>query len=444
MHNEIGIQPDRQTFPVYEFEGDLFKRQSLQGYLFNKIVTEQTKGDLLSLAKIKLNDFARRRIEQEVEVIIGELKQELMTEDEFMLECESIRKRVQSEQESESAIDIDLDEFFAELEAETNNAEIASTQSAKKTNKSNKSKTTFIHPDENEARDWLEDDEDPTHLYGKLGISDEDNPGISLATYFKPVSPASDAISEKIISLMETDTSQLQDMLAQIDPLTYDSNKRDELYMVSLVLSYRGVAPRWREYKRVFVEGFENEDLPQLVYSRDIQLFDLEWLRRTYPSHKPSKQMNGLYLALTDSEEFDFRHAFLIASSKFTAAEKSKRLRLSEAMQMDNFVIRSGAVDRRVKSLEKALDDVYADLLQASHKNRRRGIKLERVIPDRLNVWLSAELTYGNSVSVMAEQYQKITGKKISPSSFRKRLKATNKALLEVGSRQFIKELASL
>lgn len=297
-------------------------------------------------------------------------------------------------------------------------------------------KKIFELPTAEKRDEELPLEKDPNVLYGRVHSGDDKNPGIKLIAYLDaPASILNPRIRSTIEKYLNKSPAELMDILADISPLTYNKEERLHFYICNILLSKMGVAPRWRSMQRT-ASNYGEEWIDEVTnFNRDVQVFDLEWIRRQYPEHKVRSNFEGLFKHVMKSPVFDFSHAYCVASSTLTAQKKSLYLNLTDDMQTETVVIKMKNIKRRLSRLDNNLLDVRNDLIRAARKNRHRGKKLIDVIDDRLSIWLSAIVTEGISPTAMAETYMKMTGNKIDAARYMKRLLSTNDALREVASK---------
>jgi len=210
-------------------------------------------------------------------------------------------------------------------------------------------------------------------------------------------------------------------------------------YLINMRLSELGIAPYWRGMTspRAYPKGADWLEADAL-YARDLQVFDMEWRHRHYPSQRVSSGYSGMYSKLMKGEFFDYEHAHIVAAAKFGAEQKAKSLMLTDDMQAEMMVLKSKKIAGQMRKLEGTIEKVETDLNMAASRNRSRGKKLRAVIPIWLKIWKSAAMTPKASLTVMVEQYKKVTGIVINRTTFNSKLKSINKALAEVGSKHVL------
>ena len=228
-------------------------------------------------------------------------------------------------------------------------------------------------------------------------------------------------------------SKRLRSLLSGIDP---GNSPRKLFYLANMRLSELGIAPRWRNMSRVRARPARATWTDSEVqYMRDMQVFDLEWLYRTYPKHRVSTFYEHSLQKLMKQDAFDYGLAHMVSAAEITAAKKAAALKLTPDMQAEMSVLRAKAVERNHQALLKKVNEVEQDLYTAANRNRSRGQKLINAIPDRLKLWQAAMMTIGSSESLMLENYTKLTGDSINRSTFRSRFKSMNAALIEVNSK---------
>lgn len=288
--------------------------------------------------------------------------------------------------------------------------------------------------------DLDEDEEESNELYyNKVHEGEDNNPGIKLSKYLEDLTRVRNPESRKKLERRLNLTSEeLMEELNSISPNTYDEVSRVNFYICNILLSMRDIAPRRRNMRPTASMSGEGWDEAVTNFNRDVQIFDLEWIRRKYPDHRATRRFDNLFLHVMKSKEFDYSHAFRVASSNLTAEKKAQFMALTFEMQLETVVIKTKNVKKRLKRMEQQIDNVRLDLINAASRNPCRGKKLINYLDERLDIWRSAYLTPGRSPSAMAEIYGLLTGTKITASNFMKKLKSTNEALTEVDSKFII------
>ncbi|MDO8826804.1 hypothetical protein [Methylophaga sp.] len=298
----------------------------------------------------------------------------------------------------------------------------------------------FVMPPEHLRNEMLDEEKDSRVLYGKIPEGEDSNPGIKLSKYLDDLTLVEASVTKAtLVKYSDMGTIELMEKINSVSPLTYNKRNRLEFYICNILLSKRGIAPRWRKMQPTgpMIDSDWLESITN--FNRDVQVFDFEWIRRKYPEHKTTTRFNKLFRHVMKSQEFDYSHAYRVAASSITAEKKAKYMGVTYEMELETVVIKSKAVKSKLLTKERHVDEVRTDLLNAARKNPHRGGKLLAVIEQRLELWLSAVITETNSASTMAATYKAMTGKNITVSNYMKRLKATNAALNEVGSKFVLK-----
>lgn len=288
--------------------------------------------------------------------------------------------------------------------------------------------------------DLDEDEEESNELYyNKVHEGEENNPGIKLSKYLEDLTRVRNPESRKKLERRLNMTSEeLMEELNSISPSTYDEVSRVNFYICNILLSMRDIAPRRRNMRPTASMSGEGWDEAVTNFNRDVQIFDLEWIRRKYPDHRATRRFDNLFLHVMKSKEFDYSHAFRVASSNLTAEKKAQFMALTFEMQIETVVIKTKNVKKQLTRMEQQIDSVRLDLINAASRNPSRGDKLIKWLEVRLNIWRSAYLTPGKSPKAMTEIYSLLTGTKITSGNFMKKLKSTNEALTEVDSKYII------
>ena len=135
-----------------------------------------------------------------------------------------------------------------------------------------------------------------------------------------------------------------------------------------------------------------------------------------------------------NGESFDYSLAQVIATADIKIHNKIRYLKLNEDIQSELVMLRSRSIDADMRKLERNAEQVEMDLQHAANRNRNRGEKLRKVIPDWVMLWKSTRVVESSSISLMHENYQKLSGKKISRRTYTDKLKRLDRALREVDS----------
>ncbi|MBN46713.1 MULTISPECIES: hypothetical protein [unclassified Methylophaga] len=298
----------------------------------------------------------------------------------------------------------------------------------------------FFMPEISIDLDEDEDREESKELYyNKVHEGQDNNPGIKLSKYLKDLTQVKNSESRKNLERrFNMTSSELMEELNSISPRSYDEVNRLNFYICNILLSMRDIAPRRRNMRPTASISIDGWDETVTNFNRDVQIFDLEWIRRKYPDHRATRRFDNLFLHVMKSKEFDYSHAFRVASSNLTAEKKAQFMALTFEMQIETVVIKTKNVKKMLSRIEQKIDGVRLDLIDAATQNPHRGAKLISNLEDRLNIWRSAYLTLSRSPTAMADIYKLLSGEKITPSNFMKKLKSTNEALAEVDSKFLI------
>ena len=343
---------------------------------------------------------------------------------------------MESSIEKAARVHAEITEFEAERMKESRKAH----QERRKLGLPNPDDLFSVPPERIEVSGDDEDYEnDLNAFYGKVRLVEKDNPGIKLSKYLEDLTMVKNPSSrEKLENYSSMSTTELLGKLNSISPHSYTNPDRIEFYICNILLSMRGVAPRWRKmHPPAAIDGVLWKD-EATKFNRDVQIFDLEWIRRKYPKHRPSSRFENLFLHVMKSQEFDYSHASRVASAIFTAEKKASFMSMTFDMQLETVVIKSKGMKNKLVTKLRHMEEVRLDLINAANKNRNRGSKLIKYLDDRLDVWLSAALSESRSPSAMVDVYKMMTGKTITTHSYMKKLKSNNEALTEVGSKFLI------
>lgn len=275
-------------------------------------------------------------------------------------------------------------------------------------------------------------------LYGKFDPIHLDDFGDRLVKRIESGAILSSYRTHKYYTKIQScSEQQLKTLLGRFPPSFNKriSSHRFVFYCINLRLSELGIAPRWRGMTRPTLKNNTDWTEGELRYMRDMQVFDMEWIHRYYPKHNATRSYKGIIKKFMKQKPFNYADACMMAASNFKASSKAKLFRLTKDMQAEMNVFRDKSIDKKHRTLIRALDEVETDLVLAANRNRRRGSKLLSAIAEKSNLWLSVMMTECNSETVMIENYAKLTGVTLNRSTFRSKLKSLNSALKEVGSR---------
>jgi len=280
---------------------------------------------------------------------------------------------------------------------------------------------------------WDYDDADLVYedLYGNVDFTLKETIGDEIAGH------------EKLKQKMDNWTvSQFKQRLQLIHPKLYSDKHRILFFLLQQRLSEKGVAPYWRGMVRTrgtHKKGSKPLSEMEQRYANDCQMVDMEWGHRQYRGHRVNGRWMQLYKGITTGDSFNYQQSNIIACSKFTKAEKIKNMRLNDVMQSELFMLTTDSVRKKQVTIEKQLEEVENDLIQAAHANPRRGQKLLDNIESRLIIWQCIKLSKSNSPSLRCALYKKITGEPMTLSTFNGKMKSLNAALIEIGSQHAFK-----
>lgn len=266
---------------------------------------------------------------------------------------------------------------------------------------------------------------DQPKYYGRIDLSLTDDIGEQLKT------PGALLLREQLKNLS---IDELLLALSELTPDEYADNRRLEFMATNLELTARGVSPAWRNLHKVNYRSGTTLDGAPERYARDSQIIDLEWVYTKHHGHPMNHgAWGGTAANIFDAGDFDFARANIIASAQITSEKKAEMwLMLAESMQTELHIIKSRRIKERfTRVVMNESQEVRFCMLSAADRNRRRGSKLKRQIPEWVKLWVSAALGDGTVASIK-DIYQTMTGKAMHRSTLRNKLNTIYAALESV------------
>ncbi len=210
------------------------------------------------------------------------------------------------------------------------------------------------------------------------------------------------------------------------------------IFTINEKLTTFGLAPAWRG---LITEITKDEEVDQLDYQvmYDLRIIDLQWLHaQRNEGFSSSQPISDHYRELMNKEVFDYELAHKLATLHTDRLKSIDELGICEDVQRDLVVYKSLEIEQEQKTIIEQRIDVEKDILKAANRNPRMGKKLLDVMQDRLNQWMSTQVTKSKSKKVMYETYKKITGSNISASSYNSKLQSLKNALKWANSKFMI------
>lgn len=208
-------------------------------------------------------------------------------------------------------------------------------------------------------------------------------------------------------------------------------------HLVSEKYTALGVAPAWRGYP--LPEITDSKVIGQIdsTVQSDLRIIDLQWLHANSKGDESLWQdsNNDDYRELMEKEVFDYVLAHKLAIAITDRDESISELGLCEDMQRDLVAYKTLEIEREQKKIISQRPEVEKDLRIAADIYPRMGKKLLAVMPDRLDQWVSTQVTQSKSKTVWYETYKKITGSSITASSYNAKLQSLKNALRHAHSK---------
>ncbi|MEC9411354.1 MAG: hypothetical protein VX829_01605 [Pseudomonadota bacterium] len=194
-----------------------------------------------------------------------------------------------------------------------------------------------------------------------------------------------------------------------------------------------GIAPAWRNNVTIQADNIQSRLLDPL----DLRVIDLEWLHSKRINEQYSLDTSPIYLELFNKDKFDFDLAYKLVKQETDTNTGLVALNLNEEIQKELISYKLPRLSEEFRRVVMLRSEVEKDLKLAASRNPRMGKKLLDVIPDRLDQWMSTQISRSDSKTVMYETYKKITGSSITASSYKAKLQALKNALRRANS-QFV------
>jgi hypothetical protein len=197
----------------------------------------------------------------------------------------------------------------------------------------------------------------------------------------------------------------------------FAKGSRLSAFLISEELTKRGIPPCFRH----------NNLAPDRAHSVnenfDLLTYDVRWIAHKYPEHASVLRgvravgiFSGLAVHSTVSHLYHLGNspAWLIV----------KKIKMSPAMQVESYWLRSAPMMRKVKGIIKRRDKVFSALAQRRASIMKTGIDNEmanRILVRRVRLWVCAEMAEW-SPSRTADLYERMTGDPIKRNVAAKQL----------------------
>jgi len=232
-----------------------------------------------------------------------------------------------------------------------------------------------------------------------------------------------------------SDLAVIADKVFSCDRLS-SSKARILVFTISEVFTELGIAPAWRNYPLPMSENTDEVYTTEFIAPPDLRVIDLQWLHAQYRGDSFGIYGNNdLYRDLMSNDTFDYVLANKLATEEVTRDTHIKHVGVCEDIQIELAAYKTRQIEKEHQRIIGQREEVEKDLRLAATRNPRMGKKLVSVIPDRLDQWMSTQATPSTSKAVMYETYKKITGSKISLSSYNTKFQSLKNALLTAGNR---------
>lgn len=205
------------------------------------------------------------------------------------------------------------------------------------------------------------------------------------------------------------------------------------LALVDQKLTELGVAPSCRN-AQISVDKCSKNETEEFLRKFHLCMSDLFWLH-SYYRESAYIQLEGRYKLLMSQSQFDDCLARDLVERGRREIEDPSKLLIHEDIQWELSVYRGENTEKTAIKLIHDTHLVEQDLRLAAIRNPRRGGKLLAYLPERIAIWQSTQLSSSKSTKINYQNYLKFNGSKISRSTYQSKLKSTNAALREVGSR---------
>lgn len=234
--------------------------------------------------------------------------------------------------------------------------------------------------------------------------------------------------------------NELTECVKKYFPYTTRSSavNRVIIFTINEKLTTFGLAPAWRG---LITEITKDEEVDQLDYQvmHDLRIIDLQWLHaQRNEIFSSSQPISDHYRELMNKEIFDYELAHKLATLHTDRLKSIDELGICEDVQRDLVVYKTLEIEQEQKTIMEQRIEVEKDILKAANRNPRMGKKLLEVMHDRLDQWMSTQVTQSKSKTVMYETYKKITGSNISASSYNTKLQSLKNALIWAKSKFMI------
>lgn len=211
------------------------------------------------------------------------------------------------------------------------------------------------------------------------------------------------------------------------------------IFTINEKLTTFGVAPAWRGFSLPEITNIEEVDQLDYQVMYDMRIIDLQWLHaQRNEGFSSSEPTSDHYRELMNKEVFDYELAHKLATLHTDRLKSIDELGICEDVQRDLIVYKTLEIAQEQKTIMGQRSEVEKDIQTAAHRNPRMGKKLLEVMHDRLDQWMSTQVTQSKSKTVMYETYKKITGSNISASSYNTKLQSLKNALIWANSKFMI------
>lgn len=249
---------------------------------------------------------------------------------------------------------------------------------------------------------------------------------VSLANLLRPVSSEElDAARQRVAKL------DRQTLLYRFSE-AFMLHKRLAAFVMAEELTERGIPPCFRHDHLSRTNYIINQTF-------DLMVYDLRWLKRTYPEHRSVIRYKRCKRMFTGYDrDFHAEAEFAFYDGTRATWKIVKSLRLTEEQQLDCFWLHSAPIAKRVQTLKASRDRIFGILMEDMRSARlTKSFTKEdakAALFRRHRLWLSRGYT-NNKPAAIAKRYAQLTGMDITPQIASRQLAIVDETLRKARSK---------